>query len=99
MDIDTFRKSLSGSEPPEGLDSRLTALWHAAKGDWKKAHALVKDDASAAGAHIHAYLHRTEGDHSNAEYWYRQAGKKPASGSPENEWSEIAAGLLLGPSN
>ncbi|WP_193969194.1 hypothetical protein [Nodosilinea sp. LEGE 07088] len=23
---------------------------------------------------IHAYLHRVEGDNSNALYWYRQAG-------------------------
>ena len=97
MDIDTFRKSLLGSEPPKGVDSHLAALWHAAKGDWNKAHELIQHDTSATAAHIHAYLHRAEGDRSNADYWYRQAGKKPGSGPSENEWSEIAAGLLLGP--
>jgi hypothetical protein len=38
---------------------------------------------------IHAYLHRVEGDLSNAAYWYRQAGET----MPDNELDEELARL------
>jgi hypothetical protein len=41
-----------------------------------------------------AYLHRVEGDLSNARYWYRQAGRAPATAPLECEWQEIAGALL-----
>jgi hypothetical protein len=41
-----------------------------------------------------AYLHRVEGDLSNARYWYRQAGRAPATAPLEREWQEIAGALL-----
>ena len=47
---------------------------------------------SAAAAWVHAYLHRVEGDHSNAELLVspgrQEAGLRPV----DDEWSEIAAG-------
>jgi hypothetical protein len=43
---------------------------------------------------VHAYLHRKEGDESNAAYWYRRAGKPIARGSLDEEWTGIAAALL-----
>ena len=43
----------------------------------------------------HAYLHRKEGDQSNAEYWYRQAGRPVHSGSLEEEWKEIVETLIV----
>ena len=55
------------------------------------------DDDSAEAAWVHAHLHRVEGDESNAAYWYRRAGKPVAKTSLDDEWSEIAAGLLLHP--
>jgi hypothetical protein len=72
----------------------LQALWYAAHDDWDRAHGVVQEDQSAEGAWVHAYLHRVEGDLSNAGYWYRRAGK-PASDAPlDAEWASIAVALL-----
>jgi uncharacterized cupin superfamily protein len=81
--------------PPKDASAPLAALWHTAKGDWDKAHALVMDDESKAAAWVHAHLHRVEGDESNAGYWYRRAGKPHAKSSHDEEWTEIANALLL----
>jgi len=71
--------------PPQGLDPRLRALWHAAKGEWSQAHTVAQGIESASGSWIHAHLHREEGDLSNAGYWYARAGKPPAQDSLEAE--------------
>jgi len=65
------------------------ALYHDHLGDWSKAHDLVDGHPGPKAAHIHAYLHRKEGDQWNAGYWYRQAGKGVFSGSLESEWQEL----------
>jgi hypothetical protein len=95
MDRSGFRDSLTGEAPPPGLSDALAGLWWDAKGDWERAHecAQVRDDAG--GAAVHAYLHRKEGDASNAAYWYRRAGRKVASGTLAEEW-EALVGELLG---
>ena len=94
MDIASFKDSLNADAPPAGLNPLLEALWHDAKGNWDKAHKLAQDQDNEAGAWVHAYLHRVEGDESNAGYWYRRAGK-PHCGSPlKQEWEEIAAALM-----
>jgi hypothetical protein len=93
-DLDQFKASLSGAAPPDGLDRSLAALWHAAKGDWSKAHDLAQDQDDTTGAWVHAYLHRVEGDQSNAGYWYRRAGRPHARTALETEWEEIARALL-----
>lgn len=94
MDIQSFKKSLENNSPPEGIDDALAALWHDAKGDWERAHELCQRAESKAGDRVHAYLHRKEGDDSNAAYWYRRAGCEPHAGTLESEWEEIAAALL-----
>lgn len=94
MRVDEFRASLSGASPAPGLTAPLSALWWAAKGDWDHAHKIVQDDGSAEAAWVHAYLHRVEGDLSNAGYWYRRAGKPVAKNSPASEWERIASELL-----
>ena len=94
MNLDRFKSSLSRSEPPTGLTPALQALWWDAKGDWKRAHGCVDDEAGEIAAWAHAYLHRKEGDLGNAGYWYRQAGKSLFKGSSEDEWTAIAASLL-----
>jgi hypothetical protein len=96
MDLDAFRKSLDGAAPPAGLDGPLQALWHAAKDDWHKAHELAQAEDDAAGAWVHAYLHRVEGDLSNAGYWYCRAGKPRCNDPLDREWVAIAAALLDG---
>jgi hypothetical protein len=84
---------LQGASAPTG-DPALEALWWAAKSDWNRAHELVQDQSSHDAAWVHAYLHRLEGDLSNAHYWYRQARRTAASGSLEAEWDAIATALL-----
>jgi hypothetical protein len=69
-------------------------LWWDAKGDWTKAHESALQDEGPAGAWIHAYLHRKEGDSSNAAYWYQRAGKPPGKMSIDEEWDQIAGALL-----
>jgi hypothetical protein len=94
MTPDELKRSLLGASPPRGVPVAVTALWWAAKGDWKRAHELVMDESGPDAAWVHAYLHRVEGDLPNAGYWYRQAGRKPATGAFETEWTDIAAALL-----
>lgn len=94
MNEETFTSSLKNSAPPEGLGVILSALWWEKKGNWQKAHDLVEHENSAAGAWIHAYLHRVEGDIWNADYWYRHAGKTRPSVSTSEEWSQLVNNFL-----
>jgi hypothetical protein len=92
--VAALRASLSAAKPAPDLGVPLTALWWAAKDDWDKAHGLVQGDSGSDAAWVHAYLHRVEGDQSNAAYWYRRAGRQPSSAAHDAEWSEIAAAIL-----
>lgn len=96
MDLPTFKKSLDRDAPPADLGRALAALWHEAMGDWDQAHRLAQGPKDADCAWVHAYLHRVEGDKSNAEYWYRRAEKPPTSAPLKQEWDEIAGALLEG---
>jgi hypothetical protein len=89
-----FKRSLAKSAPPAKLPPALQALWWAAKDDWTAAHEIVMKNDDADCAWVHAYLHRVEGDTSNARYWYRQAGKAAASGALDTEREAIIAALL-----
>ena len=94
MTLEEFRNSLNSERPPEDLTRSQAALWWDAKGDWTKAHESAQQDEGPAGAWVHAYLHRKEGDLSNAGYWYRRAGKPQASVSLDKEWTEIVNALV-----
>ncbi len=96
MDLTTFERSLENATPPEGLSKPLEALWQEAKGDWDAAHELAQADKGASGAWVHAYLHRVEGNTSNAGYWYRRADRPRATVSLREEWRAIAQALLNG---
>jgi hypothetical protein len=76
------------------LSLALAGLWWDAKGDWTRAHESAQQDEGPSGAWVHAYLHRKEGDNSNAKYWYRRASKAPSRASLEQEWTEITQSLL-----
>lgn len=88
------------STAPAGLSPVAKTLWLARAGQWDAAHDLCQDLPGAAGSWIHAYLHREEGDDSNAAYWYSRAGKRmPASSlTLAEEWLQIAGELLDGKS-
>jgi len=94
LDFQSFRRSIAEPQPPEGLSSALQALWWDANGDWDKAHECAQERDDPAGMRVHAYLHRKEGDQSNAEYWYRRCRTSPATVPLEQEWDEIARELL-----
>jgi hypothetical protein len=95
MTVEEFRESALADEQPDA-SLPLIALWFDARGDWHGAHEAAQADDTEDGAWVHAYLHRKEGDLSNAGYWYRRAGKSPASGDLDAEWDEITAVLLKG---
>ena len=95
MSIDKFTLLMEKQEiSPASLPSSLQALWYDKKGDWDKADQIVQNVNDADNAWVHAYLHRKEGDLSNARYWYRRSGRSEFKESLNQEWEQIAMNLL-----
>jgi hypothetical protein len=94
MTLAQLRATLDQSSPPTNLQPLLAALWWEAKGDWNQAHEIAQAEESADAAWVHAYLHRKEGDTSNAGYWYRQARQQQCTMPLEKEWEQIVSALL-----
>lgn len=94
MDFDGFRATLSAAALPSGLSPALEALWLDGKGDWLAAHNRLQSGTDDASSWVHAYLHRKEGDASNAAYWYRRAGRPVPDMTLDEEWADIAQILL-----
>jgi hypothetical protein len=94
MTFSDFESSLEGKNPPVSLHPALQALWWDAKGDWHKAHECAQaDEGDSSCDWVHAYLHRKEGDVSNAGYWYRRVGKPMVTAPLPEEWRAIAQEL------
>ena len=93
MDFLRFEESLSNATPPTGISEYLLSLWYDYKNDWGKSHDIIQSLEDVNAAWIHAYLHRKEGDISNADYWYRRAGKTRPTIPLKNEWDQIAKAL------
>ncbi|WP_317174909.1 hypothetical protein [Pararhodonellum marinum] len=94
MDFKAFRASLSHHYPGEELPPHLRALWFDAKGNWENAHHCVDSLSDQAASHVHAYLHRKEGDIWNADYWYRRAGKSRPTYDLDEEWETLVRHYL-----
>jgi hypothetical protein len=94
MDSRDFRESLAAGRPPRGLPGPLRALWHAARGNWNRAHDIVAAQDGRAAARVHAYLHRRQGDIVNADYWYYRAGAKRPRGALDKEWRTLVQQFL-----
>lgn len=95
MNYNQFKESLSHSTPPETVSEPLKALWYAAKDDWEAAHNIAQSkEGTPVYDHLHAYLHRVEGDQWNAGYWYKRAGKPVFKGSLQEEWEALVASML-----
>ena len=58
-------------------------------GHWDDSHKIVQQYSDAMSCRIHAYLHRVEGDTSNAGYWYRRAGVAVFPGTQEEELAAL----------
>lgn len=94
MNFDEFKASVAEKEPPLGLSIPLTALWWDAKGDWTRAHGLVDALETKDGMAVHAYLHRKEGQTSNANYWYQRAGRQFERPTLDDEWQALVEAFL-----
>ena len=94
MTLATFKASLANDSPPSGLNPLLQALWYDGKGDWEMAHNVAQEIHTDNGSWVHAYLHRKEGDKSNASYWYHMAGKPFPTVSLDDEWENLVTGFV-----
>jgi hypothetical protein len=91
--LDQLKASVRSGTAPD-VPPLLRALWHDARGDWDAAHRLAQDVDDDAGAWVHAYLHRKEGDAGNAAYWYDRAHQPVATDALDSEWERLARWLL-----
>jgi hypothetical protein len=89
MTYDEFISSLASNEPPQQISGVLRALWYDGKNDWNGSHNIVQEIDDKNGSWVHAYLHRKEGDLSNARYWYSRAGKTEPKISVREEWESL----------
>lgn len=67
-----------------------------AKADhWEESHAMVQKHGDELSCQIHGYLHRVEGDLSNARYWYGRGNSKLPSNSLDQEWERLNARIWI----
>jgi hypothetical protein len=92
--LEQLRASLDQSNPPTALQPLLAALWWEAKGDWNQAHEIAQAENGPNGAWVHAYLHRKEGDTTNAAYWYSRAHQPRCTLPLDAEWDQVVSALL-----
>ena len=95
MNLAAFKTSLENDPPDATMPAPLAALWWDAKGNWARAHALVDDLETPDGMAVHAYLHRKEGNETNANYWYRLAGGQHRRPTLDEEWQALAESICL----
>jgi hypothetical protein len=89
MTLKEFKDSLLADKPSPEISDYLKAMWYDGKNNWEVAHTIVQDIETLEAAHIHAYLHRKEGDLGNASYWYQRAHRNFPKSSLQEEWEEI----------
>ena len=94
MNYDEFISSLSNNQPPQNISTLLKALWYDGKEDWEGSHNIAQDIDDKNGSWVHAYLHRKEGDISNARYWYSRAGKNEPHISLKEEWELLVRNFI-----
>lgn len=59
------------------------------QGDWDQAHQKIQPYSDPMACLIHGYLHRVEGDLSNAMYWYQRAHATLPDNTLEEEWDRL----------
>lgn len=89
-----FQQTIEAKEPPSSLSAPLMALWYDAQDDWDKAHDFAQRNNDSESAWVHAYLHRKEGDLTNANYWYVRASRTMPEHRLGEEWEHIVQELL-----
>ena len=94
MHYDEFIRSLAENKLPDNLNPALQSLWYDGKDNWDMSHDIAQEIHDNNGSWIHAYLHRKEGDLSNARYWYSMAGKSMPGVSLKEEWEGMVKEML-----
>jgi len=94
MKYDEFIVMREKGTIPDDIPMLLQALLLDGVGDWDSAHKIAQNVFTKDGSWVHAYLHRKEGDRSNAAYWYSNAGRRMPESMLEEEWEEISRELL-----
>ena len=94
MNLQGFKDTLLASDRPAHFSVYLEALWYDGKGDWERSHTIIQDVKTKEASWIHTYLHRKEGDNSNADYWYSKAGKYRPAVSLKEEWEMLVTAFL-----
>ena len=95
MNYNNFIELTKESTPSETLSGIHLVLWHAMKKNWDVAHKIVQNINTDTASWIHAYLHRVEGDLSNANYWYNRASKHASTESLESELNNIIKSVFI----
>lgn len=67
------------------------AIAHIRNDDWQQAHELIQTCNDPLACLIHGFLHRQEGDLSNASYWYQRAGETLAETPLDTELERLEA--------
>lgn len=67
----------------------IQALDLVSSGDWGGAHQLIQDYNDELACLIHGYLHREQGDLSNASYWYSCVGQDVPDNSLAQEFDRL----------
>lgn len=88
MTPERFRKCIHAVDLKFG-DPILQSLYLIKHDKWEEAHNIVQEIRSKYGFLVHGLLHRIEGDHWNASYWYKQAGETDFKGDLDKEWNYI----------
>ena len=89
MTLEQFIQSIEDESLPHYINPLLEVLWWEENGVWVKAHEIIQEIHSKDSALVHAYLHRREGDTSNANYWYRTSGESAFNGTMERRVGKI----------
>ena len=84
VDIPTTHEQFASMEC-----DHIKALDLARDGNWDESHKLVQQYSDKLSCLIHAYLHRVEGNISNASYWYRRSGVDVPDNTLEDELNRL----------
>ena len=95
MQYNDFIKLTENRTPVEKLSGIHLALWYVFKNNWEMAHKTTQKLNTQTACWFHAYLHRVEGDLSNAEYWYGRANMESTIIPLETELNEIIKSVFI----
>lgn len=70
-------------------EEHIHALNLVSQGNWDGAHHLIQEHSDELACLIHGYLHREEGDLSNANYWYSRIGHDIPDNTLEEEYHRL----------